>query len=50
MELKYLAKSERDKPVSCFNRTFMELKLECSILLVSCSHRFNRTFMELKWL
>ena len=33
---------------SCFNRTFMELKLS----LTSCSERidagFNRTFMELK--
>ena len=32
----------------CFNRTFMELKLNQSIFAADSSICFNRTFMELK--
>ena len=32
----------------CFNRTFIELKLERRVSLHGASHCFNRTFMELK--
>ena len=39
----------QQNPEQCFNRTFMELKLEGSRLLLPLIIGFNRTFMELKF-
>ena len=34
--------------ISCFNRTFMELKYHLVVSRLELVARFNRTFMELK--
>ena len=48
MELKFFKVHPDVLNPICFNRTFMELKLDSSISCVTLALCFNRTFMELK--
>ena len=48
MELKFLNQLQANYRCTCFNRTFMELKLIEIRNLKTETLSFNRTFMELK--
>ncbi len=50
MELKFAGGARLLLPPCSFNRTFMELKLRCSLISWGACWGFNRTFMELKYL
>ena len=50
MELKLYCDSKGCRTPKCFNRTFMELKLERIAAALEVEPCFNRTFMELKFL